>query len=191
MAWLAVLGEICKMAHRRIGFGGRSYHELVHDHRVLPQRGLFVNRTMRVLGSRSMTVLMLAWLVFYAAVHLWPAAWWINVRSISVGPATEWSSVPVLIDRDIHRQFTATRYTTVRRWSEYGWAEYCTSRMREVYLPDTVPPNDLTLDVWTNGRCSTLQAGRYSVDTTWVIHGYGPFPNKQLGVVSNIFEVKS
>ena len=145
--------------------------------------------TKKILESRIMLLLMLIWLVGFAAVSWWPTSWWIEVKTVQVGPAQASRPVPMVVDRVVRRQFTATWYVTVKQWSERGWTVYCTSYGINSYHPENVLPNELTLDWWTNGRCATLPAGRFNVDTTWVVHGYGPLPSRETHATSNIFEV--
>lgn len=146
-------------------------------------------RTIKLLESRIMLLLMVAWLGIFAAVSWWPTSWWIEVKTVQVGPAQVSRPVPMAVDRTVKRQFTASWYVTVRKWTERGWVAYCVSNGVNTYHPENVLPAELTLGWWTDGRCATLPAGRFAVDTTWVVHGYGPLPARETHNVSNIFEV--
>lgn len=149
-----------------------------------------MSKTIEIFGSKAMLIVMLLWLSFYAAISFWPSSWWFEVRTVSVGPSHADKPVPMIVDRSIHRRFTASWYVTVRKWHENGWYDYCMANGISSYHTETRLPNDLTLDWWTNGTCPTLPAGRFAVDTTWVIHGFDLLPDRSTHAVSNIFEVK-
>lgn len=145
-------------------------------------------KTLTILNSRTMFLIMLVWLFIYASVHLWPASWWFEVNTLSAGPAQAYKPVPMTVDRKINRHFTGTWYVTVRQWGDRGWSSYCSATGSNAYQPEAVLPDRLTLEWWTDGRCSMLPAGRYTVETTWIVHG-GPLPDKTIRAKSNIFEV--
>ena len=50
----------------------------------------------------------LAWLTALAAMHLWPASWWLEIASVRVADGIEGKPVLMHVERTIHRDFTGT-----------------------------------------------------------------------------------
>lgn len=149
-----------------------------------------MSTTRKILDSNVIFGTMLVWLVFLAAVHFWPASYWLEVRSVRAGPAKEGEAVPMLVARTIHRPFLGIWTATVRKWEGDGWVTYCTSSGSSQYKSGSELPAKLTLDWWTDGRCPSLTAGRYVLGTVWQINPLAPFlPAKSVQSESDIFEV--
>jgi len=148
-----------------------------------------MSRVVRVLDSRWALVAALVWLGALCAVNYWPASYWLDVRSISVGPGEAGKPVPMRVDREVRTAFTGSWFVTVRQWTSTGWVVFCNARGTSNYRVGAELPANLTLGWWTDGRCDHLPRGRYTVDTSWRILGSGILPDKELRVSSNIFEV--
>jgi hypothetical protein len=180
-----------KMDHNDAWTTRSSYRKLVsfgvHNKRMAQ----IMKAVRNMLDSTIIFSLMLAWLVAYFGAHMWPASWWLDVKSVGVGPSQAGAPVPMTVDRTIHRGFDGEWVVTVRRWQEGGgWYVFCAGAGKANYLPGAELPAKLTLDWWTNGACNQLPAGRYSVSTSWLI--YPPvslLPSKQVTIDSNPFEV--
>ena len=93
------------------------------------------------------------------------------------------------VERTIHRDFTGTWGVSVRSLTDQGSMVACAASAVSDYRIGADLPEILTLGWWTNGRCETLPAGTYLVQTTWQIHGSGILPAKTLQVTSNPFVI--
>lgn len=135
-------------------------------------------------------VAMLGWVIFLAG-YFWPASAWLDVRSVSAGPAHAGEEIPMTTDREIKRGFTASWAVSVRRWEPgTGMVSFCRATGTDVYNTAAQLPPKLTLGWWTNGQCGRLPAGRYEVETAWQITPHIPLvPTKHVRISSNIFEV--
>jgi len=143
-----------------------------------------------VLDSNLLFAAMVLWLSLWGAGQLWPTSYWFEVRSVSAGPAVAQKAVPMVVDRSINQPFYGTWHVTVRRWSENGWFNYCTAWGTATYEAEATLPKELTLDWWTSGGCPVLDAGRYSISTSWRVDPDFPLvPIKTVSIESNIFEV--
>lgn len=139
--------------------------------------------------SWPVVLLSLLGFCFYGAVSLWPASYWLEVRSIKVsdGPMP-----PVMaVDREIKRAFYGRWLATIMHWEPAGWVAACTARGEQLYNPDAKLPAKLDLDWWTTGQCRGLPAGRYIMRTHWVIDGRGVMPDKYVTADSNIWSVSN
>ena len=151
--------------------------------------------TLALINNTKLFVLMLLWLLAYGTAQLWPASYWFEVRSVNAGPARVGESMPMLVNRETHRSFDGSWVATVRVWEDIGqegsgWVVYCTATGSVRYTPDSKLPRDLTLKWWTDGKCPSLDAGRYVITTTWTIHpALAILPAKRVSADSNIFEV--
>lgn len=144
----------------------------------------------RVIESRLVVVLMLVWLALFSAGLLWPASWWLDVRSVTVSDG-KWPPVMV-VDRDIRRDFYGSYNVAVYRYENGGWVAVCTARRERLYRAGAHLPAALTLEWWTDGGdCSASKLnvpGRYNMTTTWVINM--PYlPDREVSVRSNIWSV--
>ena len=149
----------------------------------------------KTLQNTKLFVLMALWLLAYGTAQLWPASFWFEVHSVNAGPARVGESVPMLVDRATHRSFDGSWVATVKTWEETGavgsgWVVYCTATGSAKYAPDSKLPRGLTLKWWTDGKCPSLDAGRYVITTTWTIQPtLAILPAKRVSADSNIFEV--
>lgn len=141
------------------------------------------------LESWPLFLLSALWLALLAAVHLWPASWWLDVRSVRISDAAHGDSPAMLVERTISREFKGTWQITVRRW-DGGWVVWCNASGTSNYKPSASLPPALTLRWWTDGQCHPLDAGKYTVTTTWTILGHGLAPDRLIKIDSNIFEVR-
>lgn len=131
----------------------------------------------------------LAWLTALAAMHFWPATWWLDVESVRVADGVSGQPVVMHVQRTIHRDFTGTWGVTVRALEESRTHIACAASAVTDYRIGSDLPEVVTLGWWTNGQCRTLPAGIYIVQTVWQIHGSGILPAKTLQVTSNPFKV--
>ena len=131
----------------------------------------------------------LLWLSALAAMHLWPASWWLEIASVRVADGIEGKPVLMHVERTIHRDFSGTWGVSVRSLTNHGSSVACAASAVSSYRIDADFPGVLTLGWWTNGRCETLPAGTYLVQTTWQIHGSGILPAKTVQATSNPFVI--
>jgi len=127
--------------------------------------------------------------VIFAPAHIWPASYWLDVRSIAVQSAPFGQPLPMQIERVISHNFRGMWSATIRQWDGDGWVTYCNAQGRSNYRPDAKFPKDLALQWWTDGQCYPLPVGRYKVSTSWQIETPTWMPDKTVTVESNVFEV--
>jgi len=123
------------------------------------------------------------------SLSLWPASWWMDVRSISVFDSREGEKITLVVDRTISKSFVGTWNVIVRKMGPEGVTVHCTAGETSNYRSDATLPNPLTLDWWTSGRCSNLPEGRYILTTVWSFPGLGGLTQKTVSVDSNPFIV--
>lgn len=146
-------------------------------------------RVNALLQSGPLFLLSILWLALLAVLHLWPASWWLDVRSVRIADAVHGESPAMLVVRDVKRQFKGEWHVTVRRW-DGGWATWCNASGTSNYSPASRLPAALTLKWWTDGQCHPLVVGKYTITTAWTILGEGLAPDRILSIDSNIFEVR-
>ena len=139
--------------------------------------------------GRMAFLLGLLWLSALAAMHLWPASWWLEIASVRVADGIEGKPVLMHVERTIHRDFTGTWGVSVRSLTDQGSMVACAASAVSDYRIGADFPEVLTLGWWTNGRCETLPPGTYLVQTTWQIHGSGILPAKTVQATSNPFVI--
>ena len=133
----------------------------------------------------------LAWLTALAALHLWPASWWLEIDSVRVADGIEGRPVLMHVERTIHRDFAGTWGVTVRSLTAHGSMVACAASAVSDYRTGADLPGVLTLGWWTTGRCEALPPGTYLVQTTWQIHGSGLIPAKTVQATSNPFVIRA
>lgn len=131
----------------------------------------------------------LLWLSALAAMHLWPASWWLEIDSVRVADGVSGQPVVMHVQRTIHRDFTGTWGVTIRALEESRMHIACAASAVTDYRIGSDLPDVVTLGWWTNGQCRTLPAGIYIVQTVWQIHGYGILPAKTIQATSNPFVI--
>lgn len=131
----------------------------------------------------------LLWLITITTVHLWPASWWLEVDSVRVADGVVNKPVVMYVQRTIHRDFVGTWGVTVRELENTGTYVTCAASAVSDYRIGTDLPEVITLGWWTNGRCETLPAGTYLIQTTWQIHSVSIFPTKTIQATSNPFVI--
>ena len=145
---------------------------------------------MRMAMSLRWSLLMSVTAGLLLAPHLWPASAWLEVASVRVGAGVAGEPIPMVVDRTVHREFHGTWFVTIRQWTEVGWVPYCNASGTSNYAPGSALPAKLTLAWWTDNDCPHLEAGRYVVDTRWIIRDDWPLlPERTVVAKSNIFEV--
>ena len=139
--------------------------------------------------GRTMFAIGLLWLAALAVVHLWPASYWLEVHSVRIADSEAGKPILMYVERDIHRDFSGTWGVSVRQILD-GKSRVACAQSAVIHYPvGSDLPEVLTLGWWTNGRCETLPAGVYVVQTTWQIHGKGLLPAKTISNTSNPFKV--
>lgn len=139
--------------------------------------------------GRMAFLLGLLWLSALAAMHLWPASWWLEISSVRVADGIEGKPVLMHVERTIHRDFVGTWGVSVRSLTDQGSMVACAASAVSDCRIDADLPEILTLGWWTAGQCRTLPAGTYIVQTTWQIHGSGTLPAKTVQATSNPFVI--
>jgi hypothetical protein len=144
----------------------------------------------RAVQSNVVFVGMLALVLTYAAGRLWPASWWLDVRSVLAFDSLTGADVMLQVDRKIRRPFTAEWRVLVRRLNPDGRLEIvCAATGGGDYRPDAALPEPLTLRWWTNGQCPHPPPGQVMISTVWTINTGLPGP-RQVVTDSNIFTVR-
>lgn len=139
--------------------------------------------------GRAAFIAGLIWLTGLAAIHLWPASWWLDVDSVRVADGVAGQPVIMHVERTIHRNFTGTWGVTVRSLQQQHTYVACAASAVADYRISADLPEIVTLGWWSNGQCKTLPAGIYVIHTTWQIHGAGILPAKTLQATSNPFKI--
>ena len=139
--------------------------------------------------GRAAFLMGLLWLTALAVTHFWPASWWLEVHSVRVADSRAGQPLVMYVQREIHRDFSGTWGVSVREMTAGGTYVACAQSAVADYRKGADLPNVVTLGWWTNGRCATLPAGVYVVQTTWQIHGSGLLPAKTVQNTSNPFKV--
>ena len=148
-----------------------------------------VRKSKDFLLGRLAFIIGLLWLSLLSFIHFWPASWWLDVDSVRVADGVSGQPVVMYVQRTIYRDFTGTWGVSVRSLTDQGSMVACAASAVSDYRIGAYLPEVLTLGWWTNGRCETLPAGTYLVQTTWQIHGNGILPVKTISTASNIFKV--
>jgi hypothetical protein len=131
------------------------------------------------------------YLLFRITISLWPASWWLDVDRVAVFDSVSGADVIMEVDRTIHRDFVADWSVVVRSHDSGGWKVWCTARGTSDYRPDAALPDPLTLEWWTDGKCTRPPPGQYLISTIWTVRGRGGLPDKLVQSLSNIFTVYS
>jgi hypothetical protein len=148
-----------------------------------------MNKFKELALSRIVFFIGLLWLTVLAVIQVWPASWWMDVRSVRVADSQINKPVVMYVEREIKRNFSATWGITLRRVSTETTYIACSYSAVADYKQGTDLPEVVTLGWWSNNTCETLPAGTYVLNTTWQIHGSGIFPAKTIYSTSNPFEI--
>lgn len=134
----------------------------------------------------------LLWLVggaWVLTINLAPAGFWFSVDRIEIADAIAGQSPLMQVDRTIHRPFRGQWIVEVERQTRSGqFFVVCAARGESSYRTDATLPDPLALDWWTWPTECRPPPGRYRVETRWTILVPG-FPEKSLGVLSNLFTI--
>jgi hypothetical protein len=143
----------------------------------------------RVRWTWPLTVLWALIFGWAGALQLWPAAYWLEVRSVVVRDTVA-GTVPVMdVEREVKRPFRADWTVEVERQSSRGgFYGVCTGTGSNNYRPESILPEPLTLDWWTWPVECDLTPGRYQVETRWTINPTG-FPAKEVVILSPPFVI--
>lgn len=129
---------------------------------------------------------LLLWCVFAA---LAPPQLWLDVHSVVVANTRAGVQPTMNVDRSINQPFVGTYIVDVEKKMPSGrYYVVCSVQHSTNYRPEAALPEPLYLDWWTWPETCVLDAGRYRVETSWRIEP-PLFPDKQLTVMSNTFEV--
>lgn len=148
-----------------------------------------VKQSKDALLGRTAFLLGCLWLVFLAAIHFWPASYWMEVHSVRVADTQVNEPVRLYVEREIKRDFSGTWGVSVRVLDASGTFVMCAASAISEYRKGTDLPEFVDLGWWTNGQCKTLPAGSYVVYTTWQVHSNGILPAKTINAASNVFKV--
>jgi len=148
-----------------------------------------MNRLKSMLLGRAAFLAGVLWLSALTVSQAWPSSWWMDVQSVRVADGRVGQPVIMYVQREIKRDFTATWGVSVRQLSEGKTFIACAQSAVADYRRGTDLPEVVTLGWWSNGRCETLPAGVYVLQTTWQIHGTGLLPAKTVHSTSNPFKV--
>jgi len=147
-------------------------------------------RLIGVVQSRFVFWTMLIWLVVFMVAQVWPSSWWMDVRRVLVFDGIAGAEIVMSVDREINRPFIADWAVAVRRQADRGWVVHCAATGQSRYNVDSVLPDPLTLDWWTDGKCQKITIpGQYRISTIWTIRGENGLPDKIIERRSNRFEV--
>ena len=147
-------------------------------------------KALRTIKPLAPYLLGLLWLIVYVTAHLWPASYWLEVRSVRVTDATPSTQLLLYVDRTIHRPFQGSWNVTIKRIDARQEMVACAENAMVFYEPKHKMPPVVTLGWWTNGTCSSLPPGFYVVDTIWEIRGNMLLPSKTVHNTSNVFEIR-
>lgn len=145
-------------------------------------------RTISALTWLSVTI---GWLLLLLAMPLWPASWWLEVRSTVVTDQYTAAGNRVMqIDRTIHRNFIGDfRVEAQKKLRDlYFTIEHCETRGIR-YRADASLPDPVTVEWWKGDNCKVnrpfmaLPPGTYRLCTWWTIHPTY-FPPKEVSICS-------
>lgn len=72
------------------------------------------------------------------------------------------------VNREIHEPIEMSYNVRIMEYVAGGWIERCIAEGGPLeYRPEASLPEIVTLDWWTNGKCSTLPDGDTQIWTTW------------------------
>ena len=119
-------------------------------------------------------ILGLLLLAAYTAIHfLLPSSFWFTVDKFDVLDSIEGDVIEVDYKRTIKREYVADWRVIVRRETEGGYEQVCSSPVhRQDYDPEQVLKKPVTLKwlAFTDSRCYELPAGKYVVTIAWDIN---------------------
>lgn len=142
------------------------------------------------LQSWPVFILMSAWLLLWAGVHIMPGRYWLDVRYIQAKNSAAGQAISFIVDREIRHTFYGEWTVSLRRAiGDQGYVSVPCGRGATTYRPDAALPNPVTLEWWTDGACATLPVGRYQISTQWIIYPGWLWPPKTISVLSNVFDV--
>lgn len=164
-----------------------KFNCLVHEH-ILTWRGLALGAMALLFWFRVFPVL---------APAIIPAAWYLDVRSVSVADAVAGGPSPaVTVDRDINANFTGGVVAHLRRIDEEGilWS-YCEPGVREdIGYQSGKPYPGRDLNWWMAsppGEPCDLIEGRYQFRIVWTFPVVLGLATKEVVVESPIFTVRN
>ena len=146
----------------------------------------------RLATSWAATIAMLFIVLGWWAMQVFPpATYYFEARHMIVPDAPTGAGVVLFVDRDIHRPVFGRWTVTVRRQAGEGWVQACApAHGSNNYLPESVLPDPLTLEWWTEGQCSLTEPGRYFITTTWAFEPRRlPGTRRSAPLVSNVFAI--
>jgi hypothetical protein len=119
---------------------------------------------------------LLVWLTS-PAFDAFLATRWLEVHSVLVTPREGPGMPYVTMERTIHRPFSATWTTSIRRQQGAGFVPVCSRVGRSEFTPDTIVPPGTDLNYWLGippqPPCDPLTPGTYKVLFVWLITGSG------------------
>ena len=146
-------------------------------------------RIIELAGTHTLLLGLLCWGATMAALQMWPASRWLEVRSVRIADARVGQPIVMSVDRTIHRITDAAWSVSVKSLTSGKHSAVCSHDAFTRYRPGALLPIPVTLGWWTHGRCEALPPGQYVVDTIWRIKTPLLLGEKVVVVTSNIFEV--
>ena len=104
----------------------------------------------------------LLWLSALAAMHLWPASWWLEIDSVRVADGIEGKPVLMHAERTIHRDFTGAWGVSVRSLTDHGSSVACAASAVSDYRIGADLPKYLR---WAGGQTGAVK--RCRPERTW------------------------
>lgn len=152
--------------------------------------GTIAQRFVQFTQSWPVFIAMALWLAVWSGIHIIPGSWWMDVKYVQVRDVVAGEPVEMIVDRRIRRDFYAQWSVQVRRArGSEGWETIPCGAGANTYRTTSLLPNPLTLQWWSEGKCSGLPPGRYQVSTQWHIYPGNLWPPKRVTALSNVFEV--
>ena len=176
------------MGSHSVEFDRRSGDGLGYS-KWLDQRGCSTMAAVnRFILSWQATVVGLVWLLIFAALHLWPASYWFEARTLHIASGKPSSELEVLLDRTAHRDFHGKRIINISNWAGTEWVRVCTTSVDTTFGPKVNMPVILKLGM-AHQACHPFPPGKYKALITWIIEIPGPMPDKVVSIESDVFEV--
>lgn len=129
-----------------------------------------------IFNQFTLQVLLALWLFFS---YVPTVSFWYEVERVEATRpiSVEGSNIPLIVDRNIKRDFKGSWQVIVRKQGEEGFYNYCVAGSTLDYSKDNTlpPPDELNLTWWAYGkynkcRGEDLTTGIYYIKTCHTIH---------------------
>ena len=144
---------------------------------------------------RTLAAILLSLVLYLGAWGAVDVRWYFDLRGVLIDPAREYSRAPIVVSRDIGRDFDGGYSVTIREQPSNH--VFCaTGDVQVPYRASTSPLDDRDLEWWaTGGDCTAkllggLPAGIYSVETChYVSRPFVILPRKTHCIAPTIFQI--